>query len=62
MKNINKSRLWQTVTTLFQLGWVTGALIFSLILIRPHTTLPTGDCSAPDGVCTTSVDTTFTIS
>ncbi|MCB8944024.1 MAG: hypothetical protein H6658_09745 [Ardenticatenaceae bacterium] len=52
MKNISKTRLWQTVTTLLSLGWLTAALI----LVDPGMPVAPGGCSVPDGVCTTSID------
>lgn len=56
MQNMNKFRLWQTVKTLFHLGWITVALVTSLILYQPAMSVAPGGCSVPDGVCTTSID------
>lgn len=50
------SRMWRKVATVLNVGIVSALLIVTLIQIQPDTTVATGGCSAPGGVCTTIID------
>lgn len=56
VQNLQSSRIWQAVVTMFSVGCVTAALIVSLVLVQPETAVATGGCTAPIGVCTTVID------
>ena len=50
------SRTWPTLATLFHVGWTTVAVIILLISGQPEAAVATGGCSAPDGACSTVIN------
>lgn len=50
------ARVWRKVITIVKVGFVSALLIVTLIHIQPNTAVAAGGCEAPDGECSTVIN------
>ncbi len=55
IQNIQRSCVWQILVTAIKMGWIATPIVISLILIQPHSDFAAGGCTAPLGICSTTI-------